>query len=752
VTILVCACLIDMIKITRQSIIRVFGLFTLSIAFSFLANGDAFGITQAVGQYKAISIPLQHSQQGVTNVWDDVIIVAEFTSPTGRQFNEANGDTIGGFYNSKDLWMVRFAPDEVGTWQYTITLTDRGTPTVYQDSFVCDSSSEQGFIRLNAAIPNNRWYYSGSGKLYTPLGFGDCMQTPLDSILEKGYIDGGYRAGGINSVPEWILPYSQYLIAYGDMAGFNLYRYSDGNCAYTMVKNIASSGNDYDTLHCRWTDTLFSALRQHGFRIYMTILGSPKGSSSDPQSMSAVERYAQFCIDRFGSLVDFWELTNESNPDSLWISEVATYIHKHDPYHHLVSMSYETPSNPAIDIISPHWYGREDVLSSDQTTADHIDQYSTFNKPVIFGEQGEGALWDSLSPTRVRGRIWSALFNAGTIIFWNSSFAKDDNGNQYLGWPERREVRILENFSKALKLNQYQTQTKTIGSCKVWGLYSDDYEQQACYIRNDKDINAINTNVSVQLGNVAKGGEAIWYDVQTGDILKRTTITFPLGLDTAPPFKTDIAFIAGVFADSLISDSLFRVNVNPRTLSLIKVPVRSSVTVPIGIRNSGLDTIVIERAIWSNNSSGDFALLNAPLPLAIAPNDTQTLSLQYTPADTGIHITMLSLARTGSDAWENIAIAATAVPQSDVTLSSDAEEHQLTLLPNPADDVIMPTLPSEISLDWNYEVYSSAGQKMLEGKFKNGEAINVKSLPSGVFQLLLKNEKSIVSSQFVVLH
>src|SRR5665213_1232640 len=101
-------------KITSRSIGNVLGLSVLVFAISFTTVGVTFGITQTVGQYQPISISLPHSQQGVTNVWDDITIVAEFTSPTGRQFNEANGDTIGGFYNSKDLWMVRFAPDELG--------------------------------------------------------------------------------------------------------------------------------------------------------------------------------------------------------------------------------------------------------------------------------------------------------------------------------------------------------------------------------------------------------------------------------------------------------------------------------------------------------------------------------------------------------------------------------------------------------------------------------------------------------------
>ena len=740
---------------TSELIKNVRALRFAAVVLLTLTANPTFAISLSVGEYQPISIPLPHSQQGVVNVWDDVTIIAEFTSPTGRQFNEANGDTIGGFYNSKDLWMVRFAPDEVGTWQYKITLTDRGTPTVFQDSFVCDSSAEQGFIQLGSDDNHKRWYYSGSGKLYTGIGFGDCMFAPPDSILERGYFDGGYRTGGINGVPQWVLPYSQYLIAYGDVAGFNLYRFSDGNCAYSNIRSITASRNDYDTLHCRWTDTLFSALRQHGFRIYMTFLASPIGSSSDAPTMAAVKRYVQFCIDRYGPLVDFWELTNESTPDSLWVSEVAGYIHAHDPYHHLVSVSWEQPNHPAIDIISPHWYGREDVLSSDQRTADEINQYKSSSKPVIFGEQGEGALWDSLSPTRVRGRLWSALFNGGTIIFWNSSFAKDDAGNQYLGWPERRDVRVLRNFCDVIKSGLREARPQTIDGCNVWDLYSNDSEESVYYIRNDRNINAINTKVSIAPANVAKGGEAIWYDVHTGDILKRTPLTLPVDSLIAPPFQTDIALIAGLFADSLVSDTLFRLDVNPRTVSFLRVPVRSSVTVPIGIKNSGLDTIIIERAIWTNNSKGDFALLNAPLPLAIAPNDTQTLSLRYTPSDTGIHITMLSLARTGSSAWENIAIAATAGPASAVTIDNSMQQAKFSLAPDPADNsVVLKGIEKQSDADpITYEIYSSIGQKMCEGNLNSDATIETHALPNGEYSVVFHGPNHVPSvHRIVVIH
>ena len=248
---------------------------------------NALFAVQTVDRFKPIEILVPHAQTepGVKNLWQDLPIIGTFTDPNGRKI------TVNGFYHSKNLFMVRLAPDVIGIWHYTLAIEDPILPAqILVDSFQCVQSGEQGFIRLH---PNNpkRWIYSGTGNLFTPVGFGDCMQVPRDSILsDADLLDGGYRPHGYHAGIEWILPYSQYLIAYGDAAGFNIYRYSDGNCAYSIIKNISASGNDYDTLHSRWTDTLFFALRSHGFRIYMTIMEGPQGNSSDNNSMAATLR------------------------------------------------------------------------------------------------------------------------------------------------------------------------------------------------------------------------------------------------------------------------------------------------------------------------------------------------------------------------------------------------------------------------------------------------------------------------------
>ena len=52
---------------------------------------------------------------------EQVDLWAEFTSPSGKPWR------IWGFYNPSNwssLWMVRFAPTEVGTWHYVVKVRD----------------------------------------------------------------------------------------------------------------------------------------------------------------------------------------------------------------------------------------------------------------------------------------------------------------------------------------------------------------------------------------------------------------------------------------------------------------------------------------------------------------------------------------------------------------------------------------------------------------------------------------------------
>ncbi len=714
--------------------------FSAKLAFGFLILAlfvlpKASFAFQTVERFKPIEILISHSEQGIKDVWDSPTVTGVFKAPDGRAFS------VNGFYHSKNLWMVRFAPDEVGTWKYQLSITG-GSQVI--DSFQCVQSSEQGFIRLHPTNPK-RWIYSGTANLYTAVGFGDCMGEPRDSILSDGnLLDGGYRPKGYHEGISWILPYSQYLISYGDAAGFNIYRFSDGNCAYSNIKNISTSGNDFDTLHLRWTDTLFNALRTHGFRIFMTILATPHGNSSDDNSMAATFKYVQHCIDRYGSLVDFWELVNESSPDSLWISKVSGYIHANDPYHHLVSMSWETPNHPAIDIISPHWYGREDVRSSDQTTADNIASYKQIPKPVIFGEQGQG-LWDSLAAIRLRGRIWSALFNEGIIVFWNSSFAKDCDCNQYLGWEERRYARVLQNYSVLLDSGVRKIPLQTIGHLKAWGLQSS--KTLAFYIRDDQDVKEINSAKQITVTSPVYG-TGYWYNVHSGDMIGTVDIGLGQQTLTIPDFQTDIAFIAKYRPIPPFVDTLFRLDVNPRTVDLLNTPIQTQRNFTVTITNIGKKPITILKA-WTSSPSLKLALSVTPfIPFTVNPSQSVVLDIGYIMSDTGGTGAVLSFQHDASPSWENVAIDATGIQKSSVTENKSSND-AIKVFPDPANSTLN-VLRNQNTTDTKaiIQIFTLEGIKVSEKKSEARNAvIDVSKLPNGIYQIIIYEQGIIVGSK-----
>ena len=720
----------------------------LNIIFCLVFLSSAQSDASTVQKFKPIEIPVKHSQQGIKNVWDDVSVTCTLKTPDGTTINTK------GFYHSKDLWMVRFAPDQVGMWNYQISVSDKSGQTQILDSFLCVQSGEQGFIRLH---PNNpkRWFYSGTGNLYTAVGFGDCMGAVRESIFgDADLMDGGFRPKGFHEGIEWVLPYSQYLTAYGDAAGFNLYRFSDGNCAYSNIKTISASGNDFDTLHCRWTDTLFYGLRSHGFRIFMTILATPQGNSSDNNSMAATFRFAQYCIDRYGSLVDFWELTNESSPDSLWISKVAQYFHANDPYHHLVSMSWEKPIHPAVDIISPHWYGKEDVRNSDQSAADQINQFQLIPKPVIFGEQGQG-LWDSLAQTRMRARIWSALFNEGILVFWNSSFAKDCDCNQYIGWEERRITKVLQNFSEFLDSGVRKLPTQNVGHLKVWGLSSS--KTLALYIHDNLDIKEINSGKQITVqSNIY--GTGYWYDVHTGDIIETAEVGLGQQILSIPDFQTDIAFIARFSPIPPPTDSLFRVDVNPRTVMLLNTPIKTKYTFSLTIRNIGKKPVTIDKA-WTSSPSPIFSMLSLhSFPYVLLPSEGIEVPIEYEMSDTGGTGAMLSIQHDASPAWENVAISATGVPRSSV-IQNESTSAAVKLFPDPASDrfsiEVFQSISGEARANMIVQLSTLDGAKIAEKRITEGElaSFDTSKLPSGTYQIeVLVKDRILDLKRVTILH
>jgi len=133
---------------------------------------------------------------------DEVDLWAEFTAPSGKVWK------IWGFYNPSSwsaLWMVRFAPAEVGGWQYVIKVRDReGTAESKTGKFSVVAGSSRGFVNI---AKNQRYLQNSDGSSFYGVGlwYNDGSDAfDAGSITEEG-LD-GLRQRGVNFISFYSSP------------------------------------------------------------------------------------------------------------------------------------------------------------------------------------------------------------------------------------------------------------------------------------------------------------------------------------------------------------------------------------------------------------------------------------------------------------------------------------------------------------------------------------------------------------------
>lgn len=82
------------------------------------------------------------------NPFTDVVLTAEFRSPSGARF------TVPGFFDGRQTWKVRFSPDEPGHWSYEVGSHPADPQLVERGSFEATARETKGFLR---ATPGDAW-------------------------------------------------------------------------------------------------------------------------------------------------------------------------------------------------------------------------------------------------------------------------------------------------------------------------------------------------------------------------------------------------------------------------------------------------------------------------------------------------------------------------------------------------------------------------------------------------------------------
>ena len=513
-----------------------------------------------------LEISLRHNGD-YANKFLDVSIDAVLTSPEGIHHR------VRGFFFQHDVWKIRWRPSAPGRWTYTYRMTaNTGFHAAGQGAFDClpphASTQDQAPLVRNPHNPF-RWTLTG-GRPYFPLGLQDCVGPGRLSPVD----------GGARSEPGRSITPDQYLALYAG-AGFNLFRFSQRNCSYSLYDDL----DHYREAESLATDELLSLARKHGLRVMFGFFGyhgqwaqgnrlqrgltrlaavlRPQEALLDPDdhvTTAKEKRFLEYCIARWGVYADFWELLNERKASDQWTTLMASHVRSADPDRKPVATSWEKPELTAIDINAPHWYVGEHELQSDLRVRDQAAKWKLHGKPVIVGEHGNSGMnWDPRSALRMRIRIWTALFQDIGLVFWNTSWSKagmhggrfspGEASNIYLGPEERGYTRIFRDFCSRLDaaVAMSPLDVSPRSQIRAYGLLSE--RVAAAYLHHSTSHSAAveGATITLTLPPSRPGDEPLlgeWIDPATGAVLSRLPLTHGLRTLAVPPFAVDLAFVA----------------------------------------------------------------------------------------------------------------------------------------------------------------------------------------------------------------
>lgn len=417
--------------------------------------------TEQVEQGQIYELTVTRSGVSYQNPYTAVDLSATFRHQDGQEVK------IPGFYYDQDQWRVRFNPPRRGNWQWKLDWQDSFQTLSLTGQF--ESQRDHSFLRR--ANPQSRWLTTDGQSIASITGLNDCLMdfNRDGSVLNDFAVEtGNHRIATISGqVPQtlWFndLPvaWSEYLHTY--RAGFTLFRQNVSNCSpglYAPERFIASQFSSQDG---RTHDRISQELYRQGYSIWFTMFGFalPFGERiSYPDELVATENYIKYVVARFGAYVDIWEVANEAVTSDEYVQTIARLIKKYDPFDRLITVSWDKPELAEMTLIAPHWYETEPDSSSDLATLAQLERFQSYNKPILFGEQGnQRSNWDPTSALRMRVRVWTAFFQQAGIVFWNQSSNQYyynevfDNSNQYIGPEERGMMEQFQRLTQQLPLD-----------------------------------------------------------------------------------------------------------------------------------------------------------------------------------------------------------------------------------------------------------------------------------------------------------
>jgi Domain of unknown function (DUF5060)/Secretion system C-terminal sorting domain len=427
-----------------------------------------------INQFNKLELIVALSNTNFTNPYDytvangGALLRATFTSPTGIV------KTIDGFYlqeysvnniangslntTNATSWRVRFTPNEVGNWTYSLTFQDAGgLSTASTGAFICANSTQKGFIRRQSG---KNYFKFDNNTQFIPIGQNVCWY-------------GGNKLGDYKTwLDKMVANKSNYYRLWFCYWGIELEWTTYNGLTYNGLKNYRQDHAfeldwlmDYAAQNGLYLDI---CLQNHGQILasggsdaqwagnpYSTALGgmcaSPTDFWTNTTAKNTYKNKLRYILARWGYSPNIacWELFNEmnltqnyatltnKNNAANWAIEMAQFLKSNDPNQHLVSNSYTNTqdgnsvwTDPNFDWVQTHIYNTTAVLDEEVANL-ATEMTSNYNKPYQVGEFGiyvsdPSNITATNDPQAVHfhNTLWASLFSGaagcGSTWWWDN--------------------------------------------------------------------------------------------------------------------------------------------------------------------------------------------------------------------------------------------------------------------------------------------------------------------------------------------
>jgi hypothetical protein len=426
-----------------------------------------------VGRYQKIEFAATATGTVFTNPYDfDVatggaLLRATFTAPSGavkvvdgfwRDAYTLTNTTTGALTASatQNSWRVRFAPTEIGTWTYSLTLQDgSGTSPALTGSFAVTTSTDPGFVRRLAGTNYLRF---DAGTPYLPVGENLCWGNNNRLGDYKVWLD-QLALNRANCIRIWLCYWGMELewknIGYGGYNGLRRYAQASAFELDWILDYCATRGiyvemclNNHGQFAAggdtpQWANNPYNAA--NGGPCVAT---QPWNFFSNVSAKATYKNKLRYMVARYGYSKNLlaWEFFNEMDlidgyatasvktATSTWISEMASYLKATDPNQHLVSNSYAMSNgdvavwnNANIDFTQTHLYRKQADLEAPLAAASTALR-TAHNKPYLTGEFGLEIYHNAQTNTNIddpnaihfRTTMWASALNGsmGPGLTW----------------------------------------------------------------------------------------------------------------------------------------------------------------------------------------------------------------------------------------------------------------------------------------------------------------------------------------------